>query len=264
MLAEPTAGAMAYGLFVAGRKTVCVFDLGGGTFDASLLRIDEGTVEVLATHGDTRVGGSDIDKLVVEFALREVQQRRRRLRAERTSSSPAGGDTTADVARSLDTLALRRECEAAKIALSTQETAAIRVFWRRPAAAQLPAAAAAAAGPKGGGGGARSTSITTTTTTTTTTAAAAAAATATATPAPAAPAVAPAEECTVELTRAQLDAMCAPLFDRCMSSVEDCLREAGKTPEEVDEVVLVGGCTRMPELRRRCVHACVRAPTRQS
>lgn len=132
-MSEPTAGAMAYGLFVAGQKTVCVFDLGGGTFDTSLLKINEGNVEVLATHGDNRVGGSDIDKLVMGYVLEQVLQWKIRQRRNRTSSPLRKYSNllnTESVAQNIDVIRLRKDCEAAKVRLSTQQITQIAVYPR--------------------------------------------------------------------------------------------------------------------------------------
>eukprot|EP00750_Incisomonas_marina_P014968 INCI1804.1.p1 GENE.INCI1804.1~~INCI1804.1.p1 ORF type:complete len:521 (+),score=101.67 INCI1804.1:213-1775(+) len=224
LLAEPTAGAMAYGLFVAGKKTVCVFDLGGGTFDTSLLEIDEGKVEVLATHGNTRVGGADIDKMLVGHVLAEVQGRRREIRSKRTSSEPLPGKTNSlqlqDVARSVDMARLRADCEAAKIALSTVEEATVSVYRLHRTSSGEAAADQQEAKTD----------------------------TPTSTRAGSDLSV---PECTVTITREQLERMCSSLFDSCMRSIDDCLHEAELSEANIDEVVLIGGCTRMPDLRRR-------------
>jgi len=205
LLSEPTAGAMAYGLFVAGTKTVLVFDLGGGTLDTSLLSIDEGTVDVLATHGDSRVGGADIDKFVLEYVLDEVRTARKIERAKRTSSAPSKKTSLKDVARSLDIETLRKDCEKAKVALSTETSATVPVY------------------PANGPGTLHKTRR--------------------------------APECTVTISRSKLEAMCEPLFKKCIGSIDDCLKQAQKSETEVDEVVLVGGCTRIPSLRQRYVKA---------
>jgi molecular chaperone DnaK len=180
---EPTAAALAYGLDKKGQETVLVFDLGGGTFDVSLLDVGDGVVEVRSTSGDGHLGGDDFDKRVVDWLAEEFKR-----------------DQGIDL-RS-DPQALQRLYEAAeraKVELSSATTAQIN----------LPFITADAAGPK---------------------------------------------HLNISITRAKFDQLTEDLVERCRGPVERALADAKLTAGDIDEVLLVGGATRMPavqELVRR-------------
>jgi molecular chaperone DnaK len=180
---EPTAAALAYGLDKTGQETVLVFDLGGGTFDVSLLDVGDGVVEVRATSGDGHLGGDDFDKRIVDFLADEFKN-----------------DTGIDL-RS-DPQALQRLYEAAeraKIELSTTTTTQVN----------LPFVTADASGPK---------------------------------------------HLNTSLTRAKFEQLAKDLIDRTRGPVEQALSDAKVTADDIDEVILVGGSTRIPavqELVRR-------------
>jgi len=175
---EPTAAALAYGLDRKGAETVLVFDLGGGTFDVSLLDVGDGVVEVRATSGDGHLGGDDFDKRVVDWLADEFKR-----------------DQGIDLRT--DPQALQRLYEAAeraKVELSTTTTTQVN----------LPFVTADASGPK---------------------------------------------HLNVSLSRAQLDQLTADLVDRCRGPVEQALADARLTADDIDEVILVGGSTRIPAIQ---------------
>jgi Fe-S protein assembly chaperone HscA len=173
---EPTAAALAYGLDRRSSGTVAVYDLGGGTFDCSILSLAEGVFKVLATNGDTFLGGDDFDRAIMEVAAREM-----------------GVDLGKKDPELLQHL--RDAAEKTKIALSATETAEFAVNIsggsRRPL-------------------GYRRT-----------------------------------------FTRAEFEALIKPLIDRSIDKCRSALKDAQLTPARVDEVVLVGGSTRIPYVRRR-------------
>jgi molecular chaperone DnaK len=180
---EPTAAALAYGMDKKGQETVLVFDLGGGTFDVSLLEVGDGVVEVRASSGDGHLGGDDFDKRIVDWLADEFKR-----------------DQGIDL-RS-DPQALQRLYEAAeraKVELSTTTQTQIN----------LPFVTADASGPK---------------------------------------------HLNRSLTRSKFEQLTKDLVERCRGPVEQALSDAKLTPEDIDEVILVGGATRMPlvqELVRR-------------
>jgi molecular chaperone DnaK len=180
---EPTAAALAYGMDKKGQETVLVFDLGGGTFDVSLLEVGDGVVEVRASSGDGHLGGDDFDKRIVDWLADEFKR-----------------DQGIDL-RS-DPQALQRLYEAAeraKVELSTTTQTQIN----------LPFVTADASGPK---------------------------------------------HLNLSLTRSKFEQLTKDLVERCRGPVEQALSDAKLTPEDIDEVILVGGATRMPlvqELVRR-------------
>jgi molecular chaperone DnaK len=180
---EPTAAALAYGLDKEGHETVLVFDLGGGTFDVSLLDVGDGVVEVRATSGDGHLGGDDFDKRIVDWLADEFQR-------------DQGIDLRADPQ------ALQRLYEAAeraKVELSSTTTAQVN----------LPYITADASGPK---------------------------------------------HLNLSITRSKLDELTRDLVERCRGPVERVLSDAKLSANDIDEVILVGGSTRMPavqELVRR-------------
>ncbi len=180
---EPTAAALAYGLDKKGSETVLVFDLGGGTFDVSILDVGDGVVEVRSTSGDGHLGGDDFDKRIVDWLAGEFKR-----------------DQGIDLRE--DPQALQRLYEAAeraKVELSTTTTAQIN----------LPFITADAAGPK---------------------------------------------HLNLTLQRSRFEQLTADLIERCRGPVEQALSDAKLTADDIDEVILVGGSTRIPavqELVRR-------------
>src|SRR5450631_365872 len=170
---EPTAASLAYGLDKQQNGIVAVYDLGGGTFDISILRLHDGIFEVIATNGDTHLGGDDIDNLLIHIALHDIR-----------------GDLGMDVSRNGEIVAgIRKAVIEAKIALSSQESTKLDI--------QLP-------------GGKR-------------------------------------YQRTV--TREQFEQLAAPVIDRTVAPCKQALKDAALKPEQIDEVVLVGGSTRIPRVR---------------
>src|SRR5437867_1275923 len=177
---EPTAASLAYGLEKKKDEKIAVFDLGGGTFDVSILEIGEGVFEVKATNGDTFLGGEDFDQRLMDYLADEFRK-----------------DQGIDLRK--DRMALQRLKEAAekaKIELSTVAETDIN----------LPFITADQSGPK---------------------------------------------HLTMKLTRAKLEALCADLLDRLDGPCVTALKDAGLTTRQIDEVVLVGGMTRMPVVQAR-------------
>jgi molecular chaperone DnaK len=180
---EPTAAALAYGLDKKGQETVMVFDLGGGTFDVSLLDVGDGLVEVRSVNGDGHLGGDDFDKRVVDWLADEFKR-----------------DQGIDLRN--DTQALQRLYEAA-------ERAKIELSSSTQTQINLPFITADASGPK---------------------------------------------HLSTTLTRSKFDQLTADLVERCRGPVEAALADAKVTADDIDEVILVGGSTRIPavqELVRR-------------
>jgi molecular chaperone DnaK len=175
---EPTAAALAYGLDKKGSETVMVFDLGGGTFDVSILEVGEGVFEVKATAGDTHLGGDDFDKRIVDWLAEEFKR-------------DQGIDLRAD-RQSLQRLT--EAAEKAKIELSSVTEATI----------SLPFVTADASGPK---------------------------------------------HLEMKLSRAKFDQLTADLVERCVGPVKQALQDAKLTDRDIDEVILVGGATRMPSVQ---------------
>jgi molecular chaperone DnaK len=172
---EPTASALAYGLDKKKDETILVFDLGGGTFDVSILEVGEGVIEVKATNGDTHLGGDDWDQRIVNWAADEFQKDRGiNLRSDRQALQR-----------------LREAAEKAKVELSTVMETEIN----------LPYVTADASGPK---------------------------------------------HLQLKLSRAKFEQMTEDLLARCRKPFESALKDAGMPADQLDEVVLVGGSTRMP------------------
>jgi molecular chaperone DnaK len=177
---EPTAAALAYGLDKKKDEKIAVFDLGGGTFDISVLEVGDGVFEVKSTNGDTFLGGEDFDQRVIDYLADEFKK-----------------DQGIDLRN--DRMALQRLKEAsekAKIELSSSVETDIN----------LPFITADASGPK---------------------------------------------HLNLKLSRAKLEALCADLFDRLDGPCITALKDAGLSTKEIDEVVLVGGMTRMPAVQAR-------------
>jgi molecular chaperone DnaK len=175
---EPTAAALAYGLDQKKDETIAVFDLGGGTFDISVLEVGEGVVEVKSTNGDTHLGGDDFDQMVVDWLIAEFKK-----------------SDGIDLGR--DRMALQRLKEAA-------EKAKIELSSVIETEINLPFITADASGPK---------------------------------------------HMTIKLSRARLESLVEPLVQRTMAPLKQALADAGLKPSDVDEVVLVGGSTRMPRVQ---------------
>jgi molecular chaperone DnaK len=176
---EPTAAALAYGLDKKNDETIAVFDLGGGTFDISVLEVGEGVVEVKSTNGDTHLGGDDFDQLVVDWMAAEFKK-------------------TDGIDLSKDRMALQRLKEAA-------EKAKIELSSVIETEINLPFITADASGPK---------------------------------------------HLTMKLSRAKLEQLVEPLVQRTIGPLKQALADAGLKPSDVDEVVLVGGSTRMPRVQQ--------------
>jgi molecular chaperone DnaK len=182
ILNEPTAAALAYGMLHEHRQRLAVFDLGGGTFDISILAIENGVFEVLATNGDTSLGGDDFDRVIIDLLASEfAEEHRIDLRAD-----------------SVALQRLKEAAERAKIELSSSMTTDIN----------LPFIAAGKAGPL---------------------------------------------HLIRELQRGQLERSCKALFDRLVAPCHKALGDAHCTPADIDQVLLVGGMTRMPAVQERAV-----------
>src|SRR4030081_946109 len=170
---EPTAASLAYGLDKKKNGIVAVYDLGGGTFDISILKLHDGIFEVIATNGDTHLGGDDIDNLLITIALDDIR-----------------GDMNLDLRRNAEAVqAIRKAVIEAKIALSEQPSSKLDV--------ELP-----------GGKSYRR-----------------------------------------EVTREQFEQLIQPVIDRTVGPCKQAMKDAGLKPEQIDEVVLVGGSTRIPKVR---------------
>ena len=180
---EPTAASLAYGLQQLAQGVIAVYDLGGGTFDISILRVHDGIFEVLATNGNTHLGGDDLDRAIVEWLLADIRA---------TYGVDLAGDPEA-------VQELRLGAEAAKCRLSFEERTALTIpfdafTYRR------------------------------------------------------------------DITRSELESLIAPLVDATLGPCRLALTDAGIAPEQVDEVVLVGGSTRVPLVRRRVQDLFGKAP----
>src|SRR6266540_2521095 len=174
---EPTAASLAYGLDKKKDEKISVFDLGGGTYDVSVLEIGDGVFEVKATNGDTHLGGDVWDETIINWLVDTFKK-----------------ENGIDLRK--DPMALQRlkeEAEKAKIALSSTQSVDIN----------LPFITADASGPK---------------------------------------------HLNVQLSRSKLEQICDPLFERCIQPFKNCLKDAELTSAQIDELVLVGGMTRMPKV----------------
>ncbi len=176
---EPTAAALAYGLDKKQGGTIAVYDLGGGTFDISILEIGDGVFEVKATNGDTFLGGEDFDMRIVDFLADEFKKEQ-------------GIDLRKD---RLALQRLKEAAEKAKIELSSQLQTEVN----------LPFITADASGPK---------------------------------------------HLTTKLTRAKLESLVDDLVQRTLAPLKAAMKDAGVTPADINEVVLVGGMTRMPKVQQ--------------
>jgi chaperone protein DnaK len=190
---EPTAASLAYGLHRMSEGVIAVYDLGGGTFDVSILRVKEGIFEVLATNGDTHLGGDDFDRVLVLWLLEDIQARHH---AELACDG-------VDLARDPESLQeLRLAAEAAKIRLSSEERTTLTLplagfTYRR------------------------------------------------------------------EITRAEIERLIEPLVSKTLGPCRRALADAGLGAADIDQVVLVGGSTRVPLVRRRVQELFGRTPHSQ-
>ncbi|MEG3847522.1 molecular chaperone DnaK [Microcoleus sp. herbarium19] len=175
---EPTAAALAYGLDKKSNETILVFDLGGGTFDVSILEVGDGVFEVLATSGDTHLGGDDFDKKIVDFIANEFQR-----------------------AEGID---LRKDKQALQRLTEAAEKAKIELSSVTQAEINLPFITATQDGPK---------------------------------------------HLDTTLTRAKFEELCSDLIDRSRIPVENAIRDAKLDKSAINEVVLVGGSTRIPAVQ---------------
>ena len=170
---EPTAASLAYGLDKKQNGIVAVYDLGGGTFDISILKLHDGIFEVIATNGDTHLGGDDIDNLLIRIALDDIR-----------------GDLGLDLSRNGEMVAtIRKAVIEAKIALSAQASTRLDI--------ELPGS----------------------------------------------------RHYQREISRELFEQLIQPVIDRTVGPVKQALKDAGLKPEQIDEVVLVGGSTRIPKVR---------------
>ncbi len=175
---EPTAASLAYGLDRKSNETILVFDLGGGTFDVSILEVGDGVFEVLATSGDTHLGGDDFDKKIVDFLASEFQK--------------------------MEGIDLRKDKQALQRLTEAAEKAKIELSNVTQSEINLPFITATQDGPK---------------------------------------------HLEMSLTRAKFEELCADLIDRCRIPVEQALKDAKIAKTAIDEVVLVGGSTRIPAIK---------------
>ena len=177
---EPTAAALAYGLEKQGDRTVAVYDLGGGTFDITILHVGEGVFEVKSTNGDTHLGGDDFDLRLVEYLVDEFKKKE----YMDPSTDPSAAQR------------LRLAAEEAKIELSSVTSAEIN----------LPFISADQTGPK---------------------------------------------HLVESLTRAKLEALTADLVEKTVEPCQNAMRDAGVSPDDIDDVILAGGMTRVPSIVNR-------------
>jgi Fe-S protein assembly chaperone HscA len=169
---EPTAAALAYGLDKRQEGVIAVYDLGGGTFDISILKLHEGIFEVLATNGDTHLGGDDIDNRLLRIALEDIQSE--------------WSEDLSHIGEAVQTL--RRDVIRAKEALSFQPAATIEFAWHG-------------------------------------------------------------KHYHREITRELFESLIKDIVERTLGPCRACMKDAGVTPEQIDDVVLVGGSTRIPMVR---------------
>ncbi|HLG15392.1 MAG TPA: Fe-S protein assembly chaperone HscA [Blastocatellia bacterium] len=183
---EPTAASLAYGIDKRSEALVAVYDLGGGTFDISILKLKDGIFEVLATNGDTHLGGDDIDNLLIGVVFDKIESRLGR----RPDKDPVVFQ------------AIRKAVIRAKHELSGSETSIIEIDLGRKAGGEFRA----------------------------------------------------------ELTRTEMEGLIGDLIERTIGPCKRALRDAGLDPERIDEVVLVGGSTRIPLVRQKVEQVFKRKP----
>ena len=175
---EPTAAALAYGMDKLENETILVFDLGGGTFDVSILTVGEGVVEVMATAGDTHLGGDDFDRRIVDYL--------------------------ADDFKKSNGIDLRSDPQALQRLFEAAEKAKVELSAVTQTAVNLPFVTADASGPK---------------------------------------------HLNVNLMRSTFDQLTADLVERCMAPVKQAMEDAKVTTNDIDQVILVGGSTRIPAVQ---------------
>jgi molecular chaperone DnaK len=175
---EPTAASLAYGLDKKSNETILVFDLGGGTFDVSILEVGDGVFEVLATSGDTHLGGDDFDKKIVDYLAEDFKAK--------------------------EGIDLRKDKQALQRLTEAAEKAKIELSSVSQADINLPFITATQDGPK---------------------------------------------HLDLTLTRAKFEELCSDLIDRCRVPVENAMRDAKLSNSNIDEIVLVGGSTRIPAVQ---------------
>jgi len=175
---EPTAASLAYGLDKKNNETILVFDLGGGTFDVSILEVGDGVFEVLATSGDTHLGGDDFDKKIVDYLAEEFKKQ--------------------------EGIDLRQDKQALQRLTEAAEKAKIELSSVSQADVNLPFITATQDGPK---------------------------------------------HLDTSLTRAKFEELCSDLIDRCSIPVENALKDAKLDKSKIDEIVMVGGSTRIPAIQ---------------
>jgi len=190
---EPTAASLAYGLHRLGQGVVAVYDLGGGTFDISILRVKDGIFEVLATNGDTHLGGDDIDRVLMLWLLEDVQARHH-AELDRDCVDLASDNEAMQE--------LRLAAEAAKIRLSSDDRTTLTIPFASFTYHR-------------------------------------------------------------EITRAELERLIEALVAKTLGPCRQALTDAGLTPSDIDQVVLVGGSTRVPLVRRRVQELFGKAPHSQ-
>ena len=188
---EPTAASLAYGLDKKGEEKIAVFDLGGGTFDVSILEIGDGVFEVKSTNGDTFLGGEDFDMRIVNWLADEFKRQQ-------------GIDLRSD---KMALQRLKEEAEKAKMELSTTKETDIN----------LPFITADASGPK---------------------------------------------HLNLKLSRAKLENLVEDLIERCVGPCVTAIKDAGLSASDIDEVILVGGMTRMPKVQEKVKEIFGREPHR--
>jgi molecular chaperone DnaK len=186
---EPTAASLAYGFDKKSNETILVFDLGGGTFDVSILEVGDGVFEVLATSGDTHLGGDDFDKKIVDYLAEEFRRQ--------------------------EGIELRKDRQALQRLTEAAEKAKIELSSVTQAEINLPFITATQDGPK---------------------------------------------HLDMTLTRAKFEELCSDLIDRCRIPVENALRDAKIDKSAINEVVLVGGSTRIPAVQELVKRALGRDP----
>ena len=176
---EPTAAALAYGVDKKKNGTIVVFDFGGGTFDVSILDINDGVIEVKATNGDTSLGGDDIDEKIIDFLIAEFKKEQ-------------GVDLTQD---KMALQRLKEAAEKAKKELSTLQETEIN----------LPYITADASGPK---------------------------------------------HLSIKISRAKLESICSDIFNRLLEPCRKAIADAKIEKSQIDEIILVGGSTRIPKVQQ--------------
>jgi heat shock protein 1/8 len=185
MINEPTAAAIAYGLDKKGERNILIFDLGGGTFDTSILTVDEGVFEVKSTCGDTHLGGEDFDEKLKLYCAYEFGKKYKMSKEDVETNILKNPKSLSRVAR------LKKECENAKRALSSATTATVSVdsFYDG-------------------------------------------------------------NDLEVQVTRAKFESLCDAEFQRCLDPVKKAMQDAKMSKDQIDDIVLVGGSTRIPKVRQ--------------